>query len=213
MMPSHEVDNDCYWQAVHAVFGTGGGIQPIDDYTHVTDSGILSQWTRQQLGRPAREAEVMAIRAGFLRRLQKASRERPQDFLPTPGLRDWLQARRACGAGLAIATGGWGHTARFKLECAGLADLELPLASADDAMPRADIMRAALRLLTPAAARATYIGDGPWDARASAELGWDFIGIASGKRADRLRAAGAGQVHADFRALARAVCSAPGQAQ
>ena len=49
----------------------------------------------------------------------------------------------------------------------------------------------------------TYVGDGPWDYRASRELGWSFIGIADGDRARTLRELGASRVEADFLELAR----------
>jgi phosphoglycolate phosphatase-like HAD superfamily hydrolase len=43
------------------------------------------------------------------------------------------------------------------------------------------------------------VGDGKWDLQASLELGWEFIGIASGKQAARLKEAGAKHVQTDFR--------------
>jgi phosphoglycolate phosphatase-like HAD superfamily hydrolase len=42
------------------------------------------------------------------------------------------------------------------------------------------------------------IGDGVWDIETAATLGLPFIGIARGLRRDRLRAAGASVVFADY---------------
>jgi len=83
---------------------------------------------------------------------------------------------------VAVATGGWEPTARLKLEHVGIRTAALALASASDATARAAIMRLAeWRALQGAApTRATYFGDGPWDRRASAELGYDFVAVGGG---------------------------------
>jgi phosphoglycolate phosphatase-like HAD superfamily hydrolase len=46
--------------------------------------------------------------------------------------------------------------------------------------------------------RFIYIGDGIWDIRASQNLGYSFIGIASGNKADVLFQAGAERVFPNF---------------
>ena len=170
----------------------------------VTDRGILDEWCRKELGRPPHAEETSAVRQRFMELIEQAAVSEPRCFQPLPGARRWLQACLQRGHGVAVATGGWGHTARFKLQAAGLADLPMPLASADDAPGRTGIMLAALGALEAggrAETRPVYIGDGPWDVAAASELGWGFIGIASGRRATALRAAGAGHVLEDFRTM------------
>ena len=102
-----------------------------------------------------------------------------------------------------IATGGWEHSARLKLKLAGLDRFELPLASSDDSVSRAGIMQiAAQRTLGSQSddeTAFTYVGDGRWDLQASLELGWEFIGIASGAQAALLKEAGAKHIQEDFR--------------
>jgi phosphoglycolate phosphatase-like HAD superfamily hydrolase len=44
----------------------------------------------------------------------------------------------------------------------------------------------------------TYVGDGVWDIKAARNLGWGFIGIASGDGAEQLRRAGAAMVLPNF---------------
>lgn len=204
LMPSHEVDNRCYWQAVSQVLGRTTGTLELGGFAVVTDNGILDEWCRGELGRPPGVEETRAVRERFLALIEAAAASEPDSFRPLPGLRRWLQTGLARGRGIAVATGGWGHTARYKLQAAGLADLPMPLASADDAPHRVGIMQAALASLQAAGrggGQPVYIGDGPWDVAAASELGWAFIGIASGRRAAALRAAGASQVLPDFRAM------------
>jgi phosphoglycolate phosphatase-like HAD superfamily hydrolase len=45
----------------------------------------------------------------------------------------------------------------------------------------------------------TYVGDGIWDVYAARDLGWQFIGVGTGPRAERLRSEGASHVVSDFR--------------
>lgn len=207
LMPSHEVDNRCYWQAVHEVFGTRPETIDLHQFRNVTDNGILAEWCETTLGRAPRGAELIAVRNRFLKLLQTAAGQQPAAFLPFAGVNEWLH-RQPSGT-VALATGGWEHTARFKLQRAGLDRFALPLASSDQGKSRPAIMRHALEQLsrpdTPDSAaealNVIYIGDGPWDFAAAMTLGWDFIGIARGQRAAALQQAGAHRVFADFRPL------------
>jgi len=204
-MPSHAVDNDCYWRAVRAVFGAPDDTPALHGFQNVTDNGILDEWVDLQFGRAPSTPERTAVKAQFFRELETAAASAPEAFTPLPGCEDWL-AVQAAGS-VAIATGGWEHSARFKLRIAALEHFDLPLASADQGGDRTAIMQHALSLLIDAPVGTanrpslTYLGDGPWDFAAAQALGWRFIGIASGERADRLRTAGAEQVFPDFHPL------------
>ncbi len=206
LLPTAAADNRCYWAAVCDVFGVDGQAPALDGFSDVTDIGILHQWCRERFDRAALAFEVEAVQLRFLERLRREAEARPQDFRPHRGVRRWLRARRAAGdAAIALATGGWSRTARFKLAVSGLDRFELPLASCDDGVERTTIMRHALRRLAgaeqPAAEAVCYVGDGVWDVHSTRALGWRFIGIGKGPAAERLRAAGADHVRDDFRGL------------
>ncbi len=209
LMPSHTVDNDCYWQAVNHYFGNVPVALDLQQFQHVTDGSILAEWMEKTRGRTATEAEISCIQKTFIELLEQACARDPAAFTAYPGLTEWLDSQlvqhEAC---IAIATGGWSHSARFKLRAAGLDRYELPLASSDDASRRVDIMLQARNLLLQDFAlgeveierfSTCYVGDGIWDYRASRELDWEFVGIAEGDRAQTLRHAGAQQVYCNFR--------------
>lgn len=203
LMPSAEIDNVCFWQAVSWVFDKPDQPPDLHDFVHVTDSGILQEWCIRELGRPPGGEETMRIKRRFAQLLETAFNEHPGHFSPVPGVADWLAAIRANAHALAgIATGGWEHSARLKLKLSGLERFDLPLASSDDAVRRTDIMRiAAHRTLGHPAMENTvytYVGDGIWDLQASRDLNWGFIGIASGARALQLQRAGASLVRENF---------------
>lgn len=208
LMPSRELDNECYWRAVDDCVGGAPACLDLEIFTHVTDGGILDEWMRLRHGRAPSADERAQIRARFLELLMAARRRYPQAFAPTPGLLPWLEAHVGRpGRRVAVATGGWPHTARFKLQAAGLDRFDLPLASSDDGGSRSDIMRVARRRALSAGERSAvpvYVGDGVWDLEAARQLGWAFIGIGRGAAAERLTAAGAAAVCPDFAALAAA---------
>jgi len=203
LMPSAEIDNECYWQAVFACFGERVTLPDLHGFKNVSDSGILDEWCVRELGRLPRAEETGQIKLCFLQLLESAWIRKPQQFKPFPGVGRWLEAVRDNNKVYAgIATGGWGHSARLKLKLSGLDRFDLPLASSDDALERKEIMQIAARRTLkhqPENYTAfTYVGDGVWDLQASQKLGWEFIGIAGGARAAQLKQAGASNIQADF---------------
>jgi len=203
LMPSAEIDNECFWQAVFACFGERDTLPDLHGFKHVTDSGILDEWCARELGRPPRAEETAQIRQHFLQLLESAAIRQPRHFNPLPGVINWLETVREHSTVCAgIATGGWGHSARLKLQLAGLDRFDLPLASSDDAIARTEIMQIAARKTLGHQQDSnyvfTYVGDGTWDLQASQILGWTFIGIADGTRAALLKKAGASHIQADF---------------
>lgn len=203
LMPSAKIDDECFWQAVFACFGETVSVPNLHGFRNVTDSGILSEWCKRELGRAPRQPETEQIKKKFKQLLQSASSSEPDHFCPLPGVTDWLEAvAERDGVFAGIATGGWGRTARLKLELSGLDRFDLPMASSDDAEPRTRIMQIAARRTCENQAVGnsvfTYIGDGVWDLHASMDLKWEFIGIASGARAAELSEAGAEHIRTDF---------------
>lgn len=103
---------------------------------------------------------------------------------------------------MALATGGWGPSARLKLAAAALDEPGLVLACSSDAPTRPEILQLALRRARERSGadfdRVVSVGDAAWDVRAAAEVGWPFVGVGRGVRARALREAGAAIVVADF---------------
>ena len=122
LMDSAEVDNRCYWEAIGEVFQQDNQPKRLEDFRHVTDTGILNQWCRQVLNREPSEAEIIGVKEVFLKRLTQALTDEPGSFVPLPGVKQFLEhSIRQPNQALAIATGGWRHSALFKLQASGLA--------------------------------------------------------------------------------------------
>lgn len=210
-----EVDGDCYVQAVLEVLGIGPITTDWHRYRHVTDSGILQEVVESRHGRPPSAAEARRVLLRFQELLAAAFAGSPHLCLPIEGGPAAIRGLLAePGQAVALATGGWGETARLKLRQAGYDLRETAFASASDSPLRTEIMEIAERRARVAHGvdgfeTVLYVGDGLWDARAAAELGWGFIGVGSGEQAARLRAAGARAVidvyGEDFLALVRRI--------
>jgi phosphoglycolate phosphatase-like HAD superfamily hydrolase len=204
------VDSDCYLQALAKVRGFEAVSPDWASYRHTTDSGILDEIYRTRLGRPPRGDEIEAVRHLFVRLLEQAARATPNAFAAVPGGGRFIELLRARGYAVALASGGWEESARLKLHCAGLKLEEIPAAFADDALSRCEIMlgaekRAAAKYGVTRFDEVTYVGDASWDAKASQELDYRFVGRASDEdRARRLTELGAVDVLADYLNLEKA---------
>jgi beta-phosphoglucomutase-like phosphatase (HAD superfamily) len=198
------VDEVCFVQAFRDVLG----IQRINtdwlDYQFQTDSGLALEICRNHLGRDPGEAEISRLQSRFIQLLCAAVEETGQPMREVPGASAILHRLEADPRWhVAIATGGWKVSARFKLASAGLPVDGIPWASADDAYDRVEILRTAIRRAGQhygqvAFGNAVYVGDGVWDGRAAKALGIGFLGLAADNKAGRLVEEGASCVLPDF---------------
>jgi phosphoglycolate phosphatase-like HAD superfamily hydrolase len=181
LVDSMRVDSHLYARAVRE---TLGGDVYIDEtwrpYTHVTDSGILDEILAQHRF----EEPLDELRSSVKRRFVELVRDHLdagtsilREIRGATALLQELRARPEVR--VAIATGGWAETALMKLAAIGVSVDGIGFASSSDAHERTKIMELAaeraLRGVVPMTR--TYLGDGAWDQRASAELGYRFIAI------------------------------------
>ena len=147
-------------------------------YRHVTDIGVLRQVMEENQIHD--ERRIQEVRAKFGETVSQYLSD-GGECLPINGaigLVDILLSSNQYAMG--IATGGWGHTARMKLNHAGFNLQDVVLTSSDDSEKRITIMRKCLHALGDSYHRIVYVGDAEWDVQATRELGWHFVGV--GKR-------------------------------
>jgi beta-phosphoglucomutase-like phosphatase (HAD superfamily) len=198
------VDEVCFVQAFRDVLGIG----PINtnwlEYTFQTDSGLALEICRNHLGRDPGGDEISRLQSRFVELLCAAAEGAGQPIREIAGAAALLHLLRAHGRWhVAIATGGWRVSARFKLASAGLPVDAFPWANADDALDRVDILRSAIgragqHYEQDTFEKVVYIGDGVWDVRAAKALGIGFLGLATDNRAGRLMEEGASCILPDF---------------
>ena len=148
------------------------------DYHDSTDSGILTEILNEF------DLPVADYYDSVRQRFRKLVKEHFQSFnncRQIPGAASLLnELQKKSNTEIGIATGGWRHTAKMKLEAAGLSHIEVPMSSGDDAHSRTEIMRICASRMGFSISKYIYVGDGEWDLKAADELGWEFIGV--GKR-------------------------------
>jgi phosphoglycolate phosphatase-like HAD superfamily hydrolase len=179
LVDSTGFDGDRYAEAVRSVLGVD-----VDttwrSYRNVTDSGILEELLDADgSGRPREELRA-AVKARFVAATRAHLAREPHVLREIAGARALLETLlRAPGVRVAIATGGWAETATLKLAAIGVDPATITLSTASDAIERTRIMQLAegQALGGEPASRRTYFGDGAWDQRASAALGYRFIAV------------------------------------
>jgi phosphoglycolate phosphatase-like HAD superfamily hydrolase len=198
----HRKRNDAaYVRAVKEVLGV-----EIEDswggFVTSTDSGILDEISVKFQGRPCQRDEINSVKLKMEALLVAEYGQEP--FTATPQALDtWNRLMDDLNVRVAVATGNWGFSGRFKLASAGFDLGAVPLASADDGIHRVDLLRHAYEKASQGVnfERVVYVGDWIWDVRAAKALGWDFIGIGGEEIEKALRAEGAEQVFRDFGGL------------
>ena len=197
---TNAVDDECFLRALTSVLGVPVSVS-YAEALHATDS-FISRWLcEQHLGRAATDAEIARVTTCFVHELECELARAPERFAPIAGAVGLFDALRDAGWAIAIATGGWGPSARLKLGAAGISEPDLVVACATDALTRTEIVQLAItRAMERRGAfeRVVSIGDRPWDVRTAAELGLPFVGVGSGRKAEALRAAGAATVLDDL---------------
>lgn len=153
-------------------------------YRHVTDAGILHELLRAAGMVEQFDDTCARVKHNFYCRLREHLALNPlQQVAGAARLIEILNARD--DVVVSMTTGGWGETARLKLQSAGLELEEIPLASSNDHYRRIDIMRIAAGRADGGCLPCTYFGDGVWDKMASAELGYDFVLVGDATDHDR----------------------------
>lgn len=176
LLRSAAADDELYRDAVLSVLGPVQLRPSFGDYEHVSDSGILAQIFTDN-GIDDDGGLARAVKAHFAAAIESHISENGP-FEEIPGARRAIEKlTESPDHGVAIATGGWRETALLKLRTAGFGDINVPVATSDDAQDRKDIMRIALSQLGSSFASITYYGDGHWDRVATQALGWQFVAV------------------------------------
>lgn len=175
LVDSYDLDEKLYRKAVLSEVPDVRFRDSLYDYHYSTDSGILTEILNELNLSVSEYYDSVRQRFGKLVKRHLASAD---TCSPIPGAADLLQSlAQIPSVRLGIATGGWSHTARMKLEAAGLSDTNIPMSSGDDALSRTEIMQICAKKLDCSISSFVYVGDAEWDLRAANELEWQFIGV------------------------------------
>lgn len=174
LVESFGFDEQCYMAAVYEVFD-----EPLNnnwhEYPHITDTGILQHFLEQNNRPEPLNETIHLVKQSFIKRIQQHISNRP--VKPIEGALDFFDSV-SNDYSVSIATGGWRETAELKLNSAGFAFSNIPIASSNDHYARIKIMQHSIDLAKiDHNTQISYFGDGEWDKTACAELGINFIAV------------------------------------
>jgi phosphoglycolate phosphatase-like HAD superfamily hydrolase len=175
LLDSDAFDGELYIAAVRQVLGDVEIDASWQRYRNVTDAGVLAQIVEEVgvLDAERVKSEVRHLFGSLVQRHLASGGA----CVAIAGAIDALERLHSSGYKVGVATGGWGHTARMKLDRAGIPVENLVIASSDDSADRVEIMTTCLLRLGGDPQHAIYVGDGLWDLEASRKAGWGFIGV------------------------------------
>jgi len=196
-------EDACYSAALREMLGLSWVDTDWSRYAHVSDAAIAVEAFRREFGSEPTAEQLDATISRFVRLLGDAHRADPAAIVPVPGARELLESLQSRGWAVALATGAWRRAAELKLSGGGVRYADLPLATSEDGPARTQIVttarsRAEQRHAIERFERVVCIGDGVWDVWAARDLELPFVGVGTGARAERLAAAGARVILADF---------------
>ncbi|MFN0107994.1 MAG: HAD family hydrolase [Blastocatellia bacterium] len=201
------VDAICFTRAVAE---THGVLEIGDSWAncpHVSDSGVAHQIFLDHFNREPTDEDLSPLKTRFFDLLHHHHELDAAHFAEIPGARQMVtQLEQKDDWVITIATGCWRGSAKIKLAAAGIELDRFPGGFAEDARPREGIVQAAIDRARQhygvnQFAKVVSVGDGLWDVRTAANLGLDFVGIASDERAKHLTEAGARHIVGDYRNL------------
>ncbi len=209
------VDDACLVGAWREVFELGKKVVIETDwskYAHSTDEGLTLEVCQHALARRPTREEVDRVKGVFFDMLLDRIGAEPERCVALRGVAELLDALRARGWRVGIASGAWEESARIKLASAGLGKVTegLPgtfshargVGGEEQPVVREEIVSATLVKLGRWAggknAPAVYVGDGVWDAKAARNLRIGFVGVRVDGQEERLRELGAERIVRDY---------------
>jgi phosphoglycolate phosphatase-like HAD superfamily hydrolase len=196
---TNAVDDICFVQAFADTFGMRLINTSWEEYEHATDLGILQQAFVQTFNRPLGRPEISRFIECFLGLLKKSHAGDANLFGEIPGAASLLSRLKDNSEwSVAIATGCWEASARFKIQMARTGADDLPAAFAEDGPSREAVVKTAIERAGGNFEKIVSVGDATWDVKTAGQLGLPFLGIGGARRAERLRQAGASHTIDNF---------------
>lgn len=193
---TNEIDNKCFVKA----FADSHQITNIETnwtkYKHVTDSGISLEILEKRLGRTPNKQDFDKFKSNFIKRLNEFAAKDEGLFAEIKNAKAMLEKLKLeKNWAITFATGCFLDSAKLKLLMAKINVEDFPIATADDAISREEILQIAIEkslkhFQQPNFEKIVSIGDGLWDVRTAKNLDLDFIGVSNDQNAEKLRKEG-----------------------
>jgi phosphoglycolate phosphatase-like HAD superfamily hydrolase len=197
------VDNECFISAFEDEFQVELTQTDWATFQNVTDAGLFQDLFESNFNKKPTLNEKETFQARFFEYLRLNLVNNPERFNEIRGAKKFIEnCLQHYGIKVAFATGGWGTSAKMKLQASGIPYENLPLSCSDRFISRQEILTNAVEQSlrqhsTASFSEVIYFGDGVWDLKTTAELEIRFIGV-DAKQDGKLKNLGATQVIKDF---------------
>ena len=139
------VDEECFVQAFLDVFSIHDLNTNWMEYRHITDLGVLQQVFQERFNRMPAPDDIARFSESFVSLLSERYATSSNHFGEIPGAASLLtRFTRHSRWPVAIATGCLAASAKFKMRMAGLRNVDIPIACAEDGPSREAIVRTAI---------------------------------------------------------------------
>ena len=181
LVDSMGLEDELYPQAVCEVLGVREIKTDWSSYANPTDSGILREAMREELGQLCHPEHVEKLKDVFLGKLHAHVASNPDALKPIPGAIEFVNhLKQHSSYKFAVNTGAWRESAELKLTTAGFDFSDWILFTCSEHEYKKDAMKASYTSARQAYGddfdKVLYIGDSRSDLRFANELDYEFLG-------------------------------------
>ena len=182
LVNSMNFENQYYPQALCECLGLTRVRTDWESFSNPTDSGIVREVMREDLGKSCHPEDIDRCRERFIELLSGHLDEDPSAIAPIPGALQFIEHLQDHQSyEFAVATGAWKFSAEIKLTAAGFDFDDWVLYSCCEYEYKKEAMKAAHKEARQNHGSdfesVVYIGDLRSDMRLANELGYEFLGL------------------------------------
>ncbi len=177
----YATEDGSFLKALESVFGFTDVDSDWNEYTDVTDSGLVHELCERAWGRGPLDHELALFRQVYCEEFLRCNGS--DEGGEVPGASRFVEdLLRRSDWRVALATGNFRRLAVHKLDRGGIPWTGVPMATADDARSRGALVnlavsRAEIQYGTGGFDFVVSVGDAPWDLRTARELEVPFLAV------------------------------------
>lgn len=200
---SQSADDKCFINAFKKAANIDVKNTNWDSYEHATEYSITCKLVTKKPDEQADPVLLKLVKENYLNELKNAFNSEPGSFIAVPGALELIEhLKKDTHHRVAIATGGFYTSAKYKLDILGFETENIPIFSSEQSGIKPDMLRELIRIESAGNSfdRITYVGDRPYDLETCREVGINFIGIDYDNNG-KLKELGADRIVKDFTPL------------
>lgn len=200
---SQKADDICFISAFRKAADINIENTDWDSYEHATEYSITCKLITREIDKQADPDLLELVKENYLSELKSAFNSDKGSFIAVPRAIKLVEyLKKHPNYRIAIATGGFYRSAKYKLDTLGFQTEDITIFSSEQYGTKPEMLRELIRnqSLENSFEKVFYVGDRPYDLETCRELGIDFIGV-DYENNGKLKSLGAENVITDFNPL------------